>query len=61
MAANTNNNLISSQEINENDEMSSPRLMRKAQTREGLVDIPNLLAEQGRKAVILTSNEVGRN
>jgi len=42
---------MQTQEINEDDEMSTSRPMRKAHTREGLVDIPNLLAEQGRKPV----------
>ena len=39
--------------------MSTSRPMRKAHTREGLVDIPNLLAEQGRKPVQLTGNDKG--
>lgn len=33
--------------------------MRKAQTRDGLVDIPSLLVEQGRKPVKLDDNSKG--
>ena len=52
----SNVNLITSQEtelLDPDELVKTPRLMRKAQTRDGLVDIPSLLAEQGRKAVVL--------
>jgi len=49
----SNLNLLISQEADKTEDMAQTPRMRKAQTRDGLVDIPSLLAEQGRKAVKL--------